>query len=203
MFSNPSKNLLSSQWFGMRIGLLGGSFNPPHEGHLHISRIALRMLKLDAIWWLVSPLNPLKKLADYAPLEERVAACDVMLAHEPFMIATDIEERLGTNRTYDTLIALKSCFKATDFIFLMGADSAQNFHKWYKWRDIPSLAPLGIIARPPALFQVKNCPLRMDRHMGHIDVSRAEKVDLQPSGCYWIKQQPLISLSSTDIRKHN
>lgn len=189
-------------WRGLRIGLLGGSFNPPHEGHLHISRIALRMLKLDAIWWLVSPQNPLKNRADYAPLTTRLKACDVMLRHEPRMLATDIEDHLGTNRSYDTITALQSRFQATDFIFLIGADSAHNFHKWYRWRDIPALAPLGILARPPATIQAQNCPLRMDRHIRYITLSRAETVPLTPSTCIWMKQHPLASQSSTNVRKH-
>jgi nicotinate-nucleotide adenylyltransferase len=158
MFFNPSDSLLSSQWRGMRVGLLGGSFNPPHEGHLHISRIALRMLRLDAIWWLVSPQNPLKKREDYAPLPARLAACEALIAHEPHMLATTIEDSLGTHRSFDTLNALRACFKATDFIFLMGSDSAQSIHKWYRWRDIPEIAPLGILARPPAALQARNCP---------------------------------------------
>ena len=186
----------------MRIGLLGGSFNPPHAGHLHISQIALRMLRLDAIWWLVSPQNPLKNIHDYAPLPARLAACQMMLAHEPHILATSIENELGTYRSFDTLTALRACFKATNFIFLMGNDSALNFHKWYRWRDIPTLAPLGILARPPAALQARNCPLKMDNSLTHIYLSRAKSVPLVPDTCVWIGQHPLHPQSSSDIRNY-
>ena len=201
MFSNPSDNLLTSQWRGRRVGLLGGSFNPPHEGHLHISRIAQRMLRLDALWWLVSPGNPLKDRADYAPLSERLHACKTLLANEPRVLATDIEDALGTHRSFDTLQALKSCFPKTDFVFLMGSDNALNFHKWHHWRDIPALTSLGIIGRPPAARLNCNCPLRMDARVRHIHLSRAESLALQPGTCVWMMQSPLHPQASSDIRK--
>jgi len=202
MFFDPADNLLSSQARGMRIGLLGGSFNPPHEGHLHISRIAMRMLKLDAVWWLVSPQNPLKNKHDYAPLPERLAACEVLIANDPCMVATDIEDSLGTYRSFDTLGALRSRFTKTEFVFLMGSDSAQSFHKWYRWRNIPDIAALGILARPPAALQARNCPRKMDKSLNHIHLSRAESVALRPRTCVWMGQYPLHPQSSSAIRKH-
>lgn len=187
-------------WRGMRVGLLGGSFNPPHEGHLHISRIALRMLKLDVIWWLVSPHNPLKKKEDYAPLLNRLAACRRLLAYEPHMLATNIEDHLGTYRSFDTINALRSSFTGTEFIFLMGSDSAINFHKWYRWQQIPDLVSLGVLARPPATLRVKNCPLRMSRRLRHLNLSRAQFVSVQPQSCLWMQQHTLNTLSSSEAR---
>lgn len=202
MFFNPSVNQLSQQWRGMRVGLLGGSFNPPHAGHLHISRIALRMLKLDAIWWLVSPQNPLKSAHDYEPLPMRLAACSALLAKEPRMMATSIEDDLGTQRSFDTLTALRACYTSTDFIFLMGSDSAQSFHQWYRWRDIPALVALGILARPPAMLHSRNGPLKMDNSLRHIHLSRAEFVVLKPRTCVWMGQHPLHPQSSSNIRNY-
>lgn len=190
----------AASWRGQRVGLLGGSFNPPHAGHLHIARVALRMLKLDAVWWLVSPGNPLKDPEDYAPLADRFAACQAMLADEPQMLATDIEGALGTSRSFDTLTALKSCFAQTDFIFLMGSDSAQAFHRWYRWREIPEVMALSVLARPPAGDLSRMFPLKMSS-LAHRDLSRAEKVPLIPGTCYWMSRHPLHSLSSSSIRK--
>ena len=200
MFCKWSGTLLTSQWRGMRVGLLGGSFNPPHAGHLHISRIALRMLKLDAIWWLVSPQNPLKRALDYKPLPVRLAACNVLLDKEPRMMATSIEDDLGTKRSFDTLTALRAGYTGTDFIFLMGSDSAQSFHQWYRWREIPGLAALGILARPPAMLHSRNCPLKMDNSLRHIHLSRAESVTLKPRTCVWMGQHPLHPQSSSNIK---
>lgn len=187
-------------WHGKRVGLLGGSFNPPHPGHLHISRVALRTLKLDALWWLVSPGNPLKDIRTYAPLPDRLQACKDVLAHEPRMLATDIEDALGTSRSFDTLQALNGCFTQTQFIFLMGSDSAQTFHKWHRWRDIPDQAALGVLARPPAEALSRNTPLKM-LPLVHHDLSRAAPVPLQAGFCYWLNHHSLQPQSSTEIRK--
>lgn len=187
-------------WRGQRVGLLGGSFNPPHEGHLHISQVALRMLELDALWWLVSPGNPLKDPKDYAPLPARLSACATMLADEPHMLATDIEEALDTVRSFDTLSALRARFAETEFVFLMGSDSAQTFHHWYRWRDIPGLTALGILERPPAPGLARHSPLGLSP-LAHQSLSRAEKVPLQPGRCYWLSGYPLHPLSSSEIRK--
>ena len=188
-------------WRGKRVGLLGGSFNPPHEGHLHISRIALCMLKLDAIWWLVSPGNPLKDPKAYAPLPERLSACELMLTDEPRMLATDIEDALGTQRSFDTLNALNACFPQTNFVFLMGSDSASNFHKWYRWQDIPGQAALAVLGRPPVARMAASSPLKLSRRLRHIHLSRAESVPLMPGSCFWVMHHPLQSHASSDIRK--
>lgn len=186
-------------WHGQRVGLLGGSFNPPHEGHLHISQIALRMLKLDALWWLVSPGNPLKDPHIYEPLPTRLNACESLLADESHMLATDIEATLGTLRTFDTLSALHTHFTETEFVFLMGTDSAETFHLWHHWQDIPGLVALGILERPPAPELARQSPLGLST-LVHKDLSREEKVPLQPGACYWLHGYPLHPQSSTLIR---
>ncbi len=198
-----SPNLQNANtWHGQRVGLLGGSFNPPHEGHLHISQVALRMLELDALWWLVSPGNPLKDPKDYAPLPARLSACEAMLADEPHMVATDIEATLGTARSFDTLSALRTHFPETEFVFLMGSDSAESFHNWYRWQDIPGLVALGILERPPAPELARQSPLGL-RKLAHRDLSRAENVPLQPGACYWMSGYPLHPLSSSAIRNYS
>lgn len=130
-----------------RIGLFGGSFNPAHEGHLHISLAALRLLKLDAVWWLVSPQNPLKSAEGMAPLEERKAAAMAMARH-PRIHATDIEASLGTRYTADTLAALKLRFPGVRFVWLMGADNLIELPRWIRWQEIATSVPIAVFGRP-------------------------------------------------------
>ncbi len=131
---------------GQVVGLLGGSFDPPHLGHLQLSREALRRLRLNRIWWLVSPGNPLKSHKP-APLAERLAAARALLV-DPRICATDIEARLGTRATIDTLAALRRHYWGVNFVWLMGADNLVDFHRWHRWRMIFAEVPIAVFARP-------------------------------------------------------
>jgi nicotinate-nucleotide adenylyltransferase len=133
---------------GLRIGLLGGSFNPAHEGHLHISRLALQLLRLHELWWLVSPLNPLKSAGDVAPLEERLEGAR-RIARHPLIRITDIETQLGTRYTVDTLAALRRRFPRARFVWIMGADILPQLPRWKRWRDIFRLVPIAVFGRAP------------------------------------------------------
>jgi len=133
---------------GLRVGLLGGSFNPAHEGHLHISEAALRMLDLDQVWWLVSPQNPLKSSDEMQRLDARLDQADVMSDADPRIIPTDIEAELGTRYTCDTLPALMQMFPDTAFVWLMGADNLLQIHKWRKWTEIFNIVPVAVFGRP-------------------------------------------------------
>jgi nicotinate-nucleotide adenylyltransferase len=137
----------SPNWRGRRIGLLGGSFNPAHAGHRHISLTALKRLKLDAVWWLVSPQNPLKSARDMAPQRIRLKQAALVEAH-PRIIATDIESVLGTRFTVDTVTLLMRRFRGTQFIWLMGADNLAGFHRWKDWQKIVKALPMAIMLRP-------------------------------------------------------
>jgi len=131
-----------------RIGLLGGSFNPAHSGHRAISLAAIRALGLDEVWWLVSPGNPLKdKVRDMAPLAIRLASARAMARHAPIR-ATDIESRLGTRYTVDTVKALTRRYPNKSFIWLMGADNLAQFDQWKDWRGIARAMPIAVVARP-------------------------------------------------------
>jgi len=130
-----------------RVGLLGGSFNPAHGGHLHISREALRRLALDEIWWLVSPQNPLKPASGMALLAERIAAARA-IATDPRIRVTDLEARLGTAYTADTLKVLNTRFPRTRFVWLMGADNLVQLRHWDRWPGIFRAAPIAVFARP-------------------------------------------------------
>lgn len=132
-----------------RIGLLGGSFNPAHDGHREISLAAINHLRLDAVWWLVTPGNPLKEGGDYeyAPYQERLAAAR-RVANHPRIVVSNFEERKGLQYTVDTLEALHDLWPQIRFVWLMGADSLEGFHKWKNWRRIASLAPIAVFNRP-------------------------------------------------------
>jgi nicotinate-nucleotide adenylyltransferase len=131
-----------------RIGLLGGSFNPAHRGHRHISLQAKRALGLDEVWWLVSPGNPLKEGArDMAPFEARFASAQQMAARAPIRV-TDFEPRERTRYTIDTVRKLKLRHPEHDFIWLLGSDTLPNFHKWRDWRGLAREVPIAVIPRP-------------------------------------------------------
>src|SRR5690348_7477829 len=132
----------------MRIGLLGGSFNPAHGGHRHISLQAMRALALDEVWWLVSPGNPLKEGAeDMAPFEARLASAE-RLARGARIRASEFEARAGTRFTVDTVKRLKQLYPQHSFIWLLGSDILPNFHKWRDWRGLAREVPIAVIRRP-------------------------------------------------------
>jgi nicotinate-nucleotide adenylyltransferase len=130
-----------------RVGLLGGSFNPAHGGHRHISLLALHLLDLDEIWWLVSPQNPLKDKAGMGPFAERLALA-AKVAHHPRIKVTDLEVRLGTRYTADTLRALHQRFPRTRFVWLMGADNLRQLRHWRHWQGVFEGVPIAVFARP-------------------------------------------------------
>ena len=131
----------------MRIGLLGGSFNPPHEGHALITRLALRRLQLDRVWWLVTPGNPLKSLTGLAAMRARIAAAR-RLDVGPRVVVSDIEAQIGSRFTYDTLVWLKRRAPGVHFVWIMGADNLRQFYRWRRWRAIADLAPIVVADRP-------------------------------------------------------
>jgi nicotinate-nucleotide adenylyltransferase len=131
-----------------RIGLLGGSFNPAHDGHLHISRQALERLGLDELWWLVSPQNPLKAAAAIAPLDTRMETARRLAAADRRIVVTDIEARLGTRYTADTLAALKERVPQARLVWIMGADNLIQLPEWKRWTTILDSVPVAVFGRP-------------------------------------------------------
>ena len=130
-----------------RVGLLGGSFNPAHPGHLHVARLALRRLRLAQVWLLVSPGNPLKPNSGMAPLAERVASAG-RIADGRRVVATGIEARLRTRYTFDTLRALRLRFPRVRFVWLMGADNLEQLPRWQRWVGIAAAMPFAVLPRP-------------------------------------------------------
>src|SRR4051812_8007496 len=133
---------------GLKIGLLGGSFNPAHEGHLHVSEMALRQLGLDYVWWLVAPQNPLKPVCGMAPLQQRLAYAADKFENHPRIVVIDLERSIGTRYTVDTLRALKRRFPRVHFVWLMGSDNLETFRRWRRWPEIVRSVPIAIITRP-------------------------------------------------------
>ncbi|MFH1157673.1 MAG: nicotinate-nucleotide adenylyltransferase [Pseudomonadota bacterium] len=156
--SSPPSPHQATLWKNCTVGLLGGSFNPAHEGHRHISLHALKSLGLDAVWWMVSPQNPLKSKNDMASLEDRVAGAVEASRHHPRIIVTDIERLLHTHYTADTLSALKKHFPRTRFVWLMGTDNLRQIHLWHEWERIFNFVPVAVLDRPPRGSNVKSCP---------------------------------------------
>jgi nicotinate-nucleotide adenylyltransferase len=133
---------------GLKVGLFGGSFNPPHEGHVLVAETALRRLRLDRIWWLVTPGNPLKDVAGLPSQEERMAMCRAMIGANPRIIVTGFETEIGTRYTAETIAYLRARQTGAKFVWLMGADNLAGFHRWQDWRGIMNALPVAVIDRP-------------------------------------------------------
>ena len=132
-----------------RIGLLGGSFNPAHDGHLHAALSALNLLGLDQVWFMVSPQNPMKSTEEMAPFADRFKAAHRLSRNHSRLLATGIEERMGTRFTIDTVVALKRRFPSTRFVWLMGADNLFQISRWNRWVKLFHMLPVAIVDRPP------------------------------------------------------
>ena len=137
---------------GMRIGLFGGTFDPPHEAHLAACLLAMKKLRLDRVWWLVTPGNPLKDTRGLAPLAERMAAARVLASH-PRINITDLEAGIGTRYTHETILYLRKRCPGVRFVWIMGADNLRSFHRWQRWRGIAGLVPIAVVDRlGPSLY---------------------------------------------------
>lgn len=138
--------LSPSPWVGLRIGLLGGSFNPAHRGHLELSLYALRALRLDAVWWMVSWRHPVKPADDFLPFEERLAQARRLAMH-PRIVACRLERSINASYTIDVLKALRDRFRRSYLVWLMGTDNLAQFDSWHRWREIFAQVPIAVIRR--------------------------------------------------------
>lgn len=183
---------------GQTVGLLGGSFDPPHRGHVHITLEAMKRFKLDQVWWLLSPGNPLKENSP-APLDARMTAARNLVDH-PRILVSDFETRAGTQYTAQTLTALQGHFPEVQFVWLMGADNLTQFHRWQNWQWIMENVPIGVMARPgdriSARTSVAANHYRRFRLRGR-DAARLAR-SLPPAWCFI--NLPMIAQSSTAIR---
>jgi len=172
----------------MRIGLLGGSFDPAHGGHLYVSEIAIKALKLDYVWWLVSPGNPLKPAPDALGVRLKRAS---LLARDQRIIVTGIEQRLRTRFTIDSVTALKRRFPHVSFIWLMGSDNLEQFSRWRRWRDIAAQLPIVVVRRPGSVLASLHAPLA--RRLGIVR-------NLGPAPSLLVLDGPRSRESSTELR---
>lgn len=193
------KKLSPNLWKGMRIGLLGGSFNPAHEGHLHASEVALKYLNLDAVWWLVSPGNPLKNNSGLPALELRIKQASELNSN-PLIMMSGIEKEFGTRRSLDTIHALKKYFPETEFVWLAGTDISFEMHRWHKWKNLVLELPLAFIGRPTKSGLVRKSPIR-NLPLKHIVPHHGIKPELKAGTIFWLFSDPLNSLSSTALRE--
>lgn len=183
-----------------RIGILGGSFNPAHEGHVHISELALDRLDLDEVWWLVSPQNPLKPVAGMAPFDERLEFAKAVTAAEPKIVISDFEKVYGSRRTLTTLRKLKSNHPAHRFVWLMGADNLIQAHRWNQWADIFKIVPIAVFARPSYSLRALSARAAKVFASDRAKEREAEMLaDLKPPAWVYLKI-PLHPASSAEIR---
>jgi nicotinate-nucleotide adenylyltransferase len=183
----------------LRVGLLGGSFNPAHGGHRRISLEALKRLELDQVWWLVAPQNPLKPKRDTAPFAARMAKAAEVAAH-PAIRVSDLEARLGTRYTVDTLARLAERFAAVRFVWMMGADNLATLHRWRRWRELVERIPIAVFDRDPYVYSALGSVAahRFDRARWRVDDVSGLVTATPPAWCLLrLRTHPA---ASSDIR---
>jgi nicotinate-nucleotide adenylyltransferase len=183
---------------GQRVGLLGGSFDPAHAGHLHITDRALKALRLDAVWWLVSPGNPLKSDAP-ARIDRRVAAAR-RLVRDRRVAVTDIEARIGTRYTAATLTELRRRYPGVRFVWLMGSDSLAGFHRWDRWRTILAMVPVAVLARPGQQLKAGLSPAARAYARWRVPARSAGALADRRPPAWVLLSGPMLDLSSTELR---
>jgi len=193
------KNELPYARPGQVIGLLGGSFDPAHEGHAHITREAIKRFGLDQAWWLVSPGNPLKTRGP-AEIDKRLTHARQVMQH-PRVRITDLEARIGTRYTAQTIARLQQLYPGVRFVWLMGADNLVQFSQWQDWQEIMRSVPVGVLARPGQRISARSS--KTARVFRNFRLRRAASRLLgrstAPQWCFL--NVPMVDHSSTEIRK--
>lgn len=184
---------------GMTIGLLGGSFNPPHAGHLAISLIALRRARLDRLWWLVTPGNPLKDASELDSLEHRAALCRELADH-PRIDITAFEAQHNVRYTADTLALLKKLRPRVNFVWVMGADNLKGFHRWQNWRRIAAMMPIVVVDRPGSTLAYRSAPAAISLARFRVDEDEAAGIAHARPPAWTFLHGPRSPLSSSAIR---
>ncbi len=183
---------------GLRIGLLGGSFNPAHAGHLHVSETALKRVHLDYVWWMVSPQNPLKPVQGMVRFADRLAQARAV-ANNPRIRVTGIEDDFGTRYTRDTVKALKKRFPGIRFVWLMGSDNLEQFARWRDWTAIAAMLPLAVVTRPGS--ELAPGFSKASQRYGRARVPPGPNFAYAAPPALAVIDAPRSKLSATDIRK--
>jgi nicotinate-nucleotide adenylyltransferase len=184
---------------GQAIGLLGGSFNPPHAAHRMISEVALKRVGLDKVWWIVSPGNPLKRRTDTAPLAERMILCREV-ARNPHIIVTDFEADLASPYTASTLAFLKSRNPLVRYVWIMGADNLASFERWQRWREIFTTVPVVVVDRPGWRLKALASKAARAFAAARVPVREAHGLANRPAPAWTFLTGPLSHVSSTALR---
>ncbi|MEO1988790.1 MAG: nicotinate-nucleotide adenylyltransferase [Martelella sp.] len=187
---------------GMTVGLFGGSFNPPHEGHLLVAKLALQRLGLDQLWWLVTPGNPLKSGNGLAPLAERLALSDAM-AGDPRIRVTAIEKKLGTAYTARTIRHIIRRNPAVHFVWIMGADNLGDFHRWQEWRRIAATVPIAVIDRPGATLTYLSSRAARALDKARVPERAARALPRMKPPAWTFIHGPRSAISSTALRQES
>lgn len=185
---------------GQRIGLMGGSFNPPHQGHVIAAEAAVKRLKLDQLWWVVTPGNPLKAHDGLPPLDKRMALVR-RYARGPRMKVTGFEAELGTPYTAATLAFLKQRYPGVHFVWVMGADNLATLDRWQHWRDIASLIPMAVVDRPGYRFKALAKPAAAALARCRLPEASAARLPVLRPPAWTMLTTRLSPLSSTDLRR--
>ena len=183
-----------------KVGLLGGSFNPAHDGHVHISHMALARLDLDELWWLVSPQNPLKTGSEMAALSSRLYTARAVAATEPRIRVTDIEQKLETRYTVDTLAALQAKFPDVAFVWIIGADNLRQMPKWKGWREIFRRVPIAVFPRAPYSLRALGGRAAKRFERARVPAIHASRIARMKPPAWVFLRAPLHGQSATRIR---
>jgi nicotinate-nucleotide adenylyltransferase len=184
---------------GQRVGILGGTFNPPHAGHVLISLTTLKRLQLDQLWWVVTPGNPLKSNGDLPDLESRMKACRAMMT-DPRIVVTGFEAELGTPYTAATLGFILKRHPGVHFLWVMGADNLASLHRWQHWRDIMEMMPIAVVDRPGWRHRSLAAKASVTYSRFYVPEIRAAELPLMKPPAWTLLTGPLSDLSSTKLR---
>jgi len=185
---------------GMAVGLFGGSFNPPHEGHVLVADIALRRLGLDQLWWMVTPGNPLKDHSQLSPLRERLALSEA-ITPDPRIKVTAFEVTIGQNYTARTLEIVQARNPGVHFVWIMGADSLKSFHRWQNWQRIARTFPIAVIDRPGSTLAFLSSVMAKTFDHARIDEEDARALAYRPAPAWTFIHGPRSPLSSSALRQ--
>ncbi|MET3589668.1 nicotinate-nucleotide adenylyltransferase [Bartonella silvatica] len=181
------------------IGLFGGSFNPPHTGHLLVAKIAIRRLHLDQLWWMVTPGNPLKDYTNLLSLDERMRLSFELIDHPKIRI-TGFEQAIGSKISADTVSHILTHCRGVHFVWIMGADSFATIHHWYRWHDIISMLPIAVIDRPLCQIPALSSPMAQIYRSFRLDERESIRLPFMKPPVWTYLHGPLSFQSSTKLR---
>jgi nicotinate-nucleotide adenylyltransferase len=190
-----SKAFFSS---GQRVGLFGGSFDPPHQGHRQVAETALKALALDYVWWLVAPQNPLKN-HKASHMDDRLAATQALATHPKFIVS-DEENRLGTRYAVDTVHALQARHHGVHFVWLIGADNLANMHRWKNWQELMRAVPMAVYPRPGATLKAMAGPAAHHFATARCAASKAKNLAVQKAPAWTLMEGVQSPLASSELR---